>query len=372
MKNITLIIAGLLITYTLTAQQPTRIEILPSGDTLIVPVDDSDIVYDTTAYTSSGDDNEGGYCNNSVSGLSPTKILSIGFDYVGPSAFNSTYNYAGADTSTYNRTANYAGGLRISGNIPVVSRLKGLLNLGFNYWRTGYRFKDEPAATDFFGQRLKERGLSNLGLSLTYFKPLNNRHFIILMAQGEVSGDYNFKEFFNRFKYTKGSYTALFGWKKREDKLFAVGLSRTWRGGESLPIPVILWNQTFNSKWGIELLLPARGAVRYNFSPRSLLLLGYELEGSSYNMQFSYFTPNFIGGPLLNKEYELRRSEIRARLTWEKQILGFIWLSVQGGARVIYRNAVAFDSGLDRGDFVIDNKVGIGPYGIISLNFITP
>jgi hypothetical protein len=89
-------------------------------------------------------------------------------------------------------------------------------------------------------------------------------------------------------------------------------------------------------------------------------------------MQFNYFTPNFIGGPLLNKDYELRRSEIRARLTWEKQILGFIWLSVQGGARVIYRNAVAFDSGLDRGDFVIDNKVGIGPYGIVSLNFITP
>jgi hypothetical protein len=373
MKKITLGIICLFTSAVALAQQPTRIEILPSGDTLIVPIDDSDIVYDTTSYASSGsDDSGGGYCNNSVSGLSPTKILSVGFDYVGPSAFNSTYSYPGADTSLYNRTANYSGGLRISGNIPVVSRLKGLLNLGFNYWRTGYKFKEEPAPNDFFGNRLQERGLSNFGLSLTFFKPLNDRHFIILMAQGEVSGDYNFKEFFNRFKYTRGSYTALFGWKKRDDKLFAVGVSRTWRGGETLPIPVILWNQTFNSKWGIELLLPARGAVRYNFSPRSLLLLGYELEGSSYNMQFNYFGPNFIGGPLVNKEHELRRSEIRARLTWEKQLAGFIWLSVQGGARVIYRNAVAFDSGLDRGQFVVDNKVGVGPYGIISINFITP
>jgi hypothetical protein len=374
MKKFTLGIVSLFISTISLAQQPTRIEILPSGDTLIVPIGDDDIVYDTTSYTSSGSDgNEGGFCNNSVSGLSPTKILSVGFDYTGPSVFNSAYkyDYTGGDTSTYNRNANFTGGLRISGNIPVVSRLKGLLNLGFNYWRTGYKFKEEPTANDFFGKRLQERGLSNLGLSLTFFKPLNNRHFIILMAQGEVSGDYNFKEFFNRFQYTKGSYTALFGWKKRENKLFAVGLSRTWRGGEPLPIPVILWNQTFNSKWGIELLLPARGAVRYNFSPRSLLLLGYELEGSSYNMQFNYFAPG-IGSPTTNNKFEMRRSEIRARLTWEKQLAGFIWLSVQGGARLNYRNAVAIDNKQDRGNFVIDNNVGIAPYGIISINFITP
>ncbi len=358
------------------AQEPaTRIEITPSGDTLIVPVDD-DIVYDTTTYTSTGDD--GGttksYCNNSVVGLSPTKIISIGYDYVFPSAYNSDMDFAGGDTSVYNRTANRTGGLRISGNIPVVSRLKGLLNFGFNYWRTGYKFDNTPSNFDLYGNRLQARGLNNLGLSLTFFKPLNDRHFIILVAQGEVSGDYNFKEFFNRFQYTKGSYTALFGWKKREDKLFAIGVSRTWRGGEALPIPVILWNQTFNSKWGIELLLPARGAVRYNFSPRSLLLLGYELEGSSYNMQFNYMDNpmGFVTPPPFNKKFELRRSEIRARLTWEKQLAGFIWLSVQGGVRINYRNAVAFEKGLDRGDFVITNTVGTAPYAIVSINLITP
>lgn len=357
------------------AQEPaTRIEITPSGDTLIVPVDD-DIVYDTTTYTGNAGDGEGAksYCNNSVVGLSPTKIISIGYDYVFSSAYNSDKDFANGDTSIYNRTANRTGGLRISGNIPIVSRLKGLLNFGFNYWRSGYKFKDEPSNFDLYGNRLQARGLNNLGLSLTFFKPLNDRHFIILMAQGEVSGDYNFKEFFNRFQYTKGSYTALFGWKKREDKLFAVGVSRTWRGGESLPIPVILWNQTFNSKWGIELLLPARGAVRYNFSPRSLLLLGYELEGSSYNMQFNYFPGLPVNGaPTFNKKFELRRSEIRARLTWEKQLAGFIWLSVQGGVRINYRNAVAFEQGLDRGQFVINNTVGAAPYAIVSINLVTP
>lgn len=354
------------------AQEPVKMDtvITPSGDTLIVPHED--IFIDTTA-TDDGStgETERGLCNNSVTGLSPTKILSVGYDFVFPAAYNSTMNYVGADTSTYNRNATYTGGLRIGGNIPVVARLKWLLNFGFNYWRTGYRFEDTPQNTDFFGNRLRQRGLNNLGLSLTMFKPLNDRHFIILMAQGEVSGDYNFKEMFSRFRYTKGSYTALFGWKKRENKLFAVGLSRTWRGGESLPIPVILWNETFNNKWGIELLLPARGAVRYNFSPRSLLLLGYELEGSSYNMQFNYLSPSFFT-PQQNDKFELRRSEIRARLTWEKQLAGFIWLSIQGGVRLNYRNSVAFDSKQDRGEFVIDNKLGAAPYGIISINLVSP
>lgn len=375
MKQLFTIICLLAYSATVYAQEPVKMDtvITPSGDTLIVPHED--IFIDTTASAgASTGETERGLCNNSVVGLSPTKILSVGYDFVFPAAYNSTMNFAGADTGTYNRNATYTGGLRMGGNIPIVARLKWLLNFGFNYWRTGYRFENTPQNTDFFGNRLRQRGLNNLGLSLTLFKPLNDRHFIIVMAQGEVSGDYNFKEMFSRFRYTKGSYTALFGWKKRENKLFAVGLSRTWRGGESLPIPVILWNQTFNNKWGIELLLPARGAVRYNFSPRSLLLLGYELEGSSYNMQFNYLDNpfGFVYPPPSNNKFELRRSEIRARLTWEKQLAGFIWLSVQGGVRLNYRNAVAFDSKQDRGEFVIDNKLGASPYGIISINLVSP
>lgn len=377
MKKILLPFILLLIHVVGFSQVPVAMDtvITPSGDTLIVPKEDTYI--DTTTYNTSGDDNNNNdrsYCNNSVSGLSPTKILSLGFDYVAPYSFNSDLDFDGGDTSSYKRNTAYNGGLRFSGNIPIVSRTQWLLNFGFNYWRSGYKFKDTPSAFDLYGNRLQSRGLNNLGLSLTLFKPLNEKHFIIVMAQGEVSGDYSFKEMFNRFQYTKGSYTALFGWKKKETKLFAVGLSRTWRGGEPLPIPVILWNQTFNSRWGIELLLPARGAVRYNFSPRSLLLLGYELEGTSYNMQFNYMDNpmGFVTPPPFNKKFEMRRSEIRARLTWEKQLLGFIWLSVQAGVRVNYRNAVAFDNNQDRGNFVISNKVATSPYGIISINLVTP
>ena len=29
-------------------------------------------------------------------------------------------------------------------------------------------------------------------------------------------------------------------------------------------VPVLFWNKTFNDKWGMELLLPARGFMRYN------------------------------------------------------------------------------------------------------------
>lgn len=372
MKKLYTLLSATVLCLTATAQVPADgtvpmdTVITPSGDTLFVPKD-NDIVYDTAAYTGGGTTDRG-YCNNSVSGLSPTKIISIGYDYVGPFSYNSTQNFSGVE-NTIDRKAVFNGGLRIGGNIPLVSRTKMLINFGFNYWRSGYKFKDTPQPNDYFGQRLQKRGLNNIGLALTFFKPLNDRHFIIVMVQGEVSGDYSLKELPGTVKHTKGSYTALFGWKKQENKLLAVGASRTWRGGESLPIPVLLWNQTFNDKWGMELLLPARGAVRYNFSPRSLLLLGYELEGTSYNMAFDY---NANGQTANNDRFEYRRSEIRARLTWEKQLLSFIWLSAQAGVRLNYRNAVAFDNQQDRGAFVIDNKVGAAPYGIISINLVSP
>jgi hypothetical protein len=76
------------------------------------------------------------------------------------------------------------------------------------------------------------------------------------------------------------SGTVIYGWKTSEKNMIGAGLARTYRAGQLMHLPVLFWNKTFNDKWGMELLLPARGFVRYNFSTTSMLQAGFELEGN--------------------------------------------------------------------------------------------
>jgi len=156
--------------------------------------------------------------------------------------------------------------------------------------------------------------------------------------------------------------------------MIAFGISRTYRPGALNYIPLILFNHTFvNRKWGIEALFPARLAVRRTFNARNLLLIGYELEGNSYSILNS--------GPTLAvvspyNDLELKRSEIRARLSYEKLITGFIWLTVQAGYRVNY------NFNIDKGDelrlignkdpYFIENRLTNPLYFNIGIHLVSP
>ena len=122
---------------------------------------------------------------------------------------------------------------------------------------------------------------------------------------------------------TKYSGTAIWG-KRPHDRLqWGVGLSRTYRAGELNYIPVFMYNYTSeNRKWGTEILFPARAAYRRKINARNVLLAGYELEGASYRLYNTKFNAQNL---------ELRRSEVRFRLDYQRQIKGFLWLGVQAG-----------------------------------------
>ena len=148
-------------------------------------------------------------------------------------------------------------------------------------------------------------------------------------------------------------------------------------------IPVVMYNYTsVNRKWGTEILFPARASYRRKFNSRSLLLAGYELEGTSYrlyNMENNVQTadPTIF---VKKSSYELRRSELRFRLDYQRQLKGFVWLAIQGGIRYdLSYNVDALDGGNDffRGFFgsqsyLMLNQVGLAPYVNVSINLVSP
>lgn len=157
--------------------------------------------------------------------------------------------------------------------------------------------------------------------------------------------------------------------------LFAGGLSRTYRAGQLAYFPIVLFLWTAPSeKWGVELLLPAKGAVRWNINKSNLLMLGYELEGQSYTL----FNQNDHNQGTRN--LELRRSEWRVRMTYEKQLYKLLWCSVQAGYRI--NNRFDVDEFVDNKEiqrilgndtpYEMENKLSSAVYALFSIHLVAP
>lgn len=303
------------------------------------------------------------FCTSKVFDLSPNKLISIGYDFQGgyDMRLNGWGSLPGTEVSVRS-----VQGIRVAGNFPIVSRTNVLLNLGVNFWES--RFSIDGANQHPLTQRLAERGLRTTGITSTLFKPFNEKNFLLAQGVFDLNGDYYLPDF-QSLSLTRFSATAVYGWKKHDRLMYGFGLSRTYRVGEQNVIPVFLYNYTAPSrKWGVESIFPARANLRRTFNTRTLGFFGYELEGQTYHMASLRGEQGIISP-------ELRRSELRIRLTFERSIKDFVWVSVQTGLR--YNWAFNLDDGnFFRGfgddPYLLENTLGNAFYANVSINLVSP
>ncbi|MCY7358143.1 MAG: DUF6268 family outer membrane beta-barrel protein [Rudanella sp.] len=298
------------------------------------------------------------YCTQKVSYLSPTKLISIGYEGQLPFHISSIGTHGLPQViSTAETHVNTFGGLRLAVNTPVISRSSFILNLGLTYWNTRASLGNPERSTNFSSIN----PLNSTGINATVFKPFDNKHFLIVQASADFNGNYSSLDAINNKALTY-SGTAIYGWKKNDNFMWGLGLTRTYRAGQVLHIPVVLYNRTFNQKWGVEAIVPAKVNVRRNFSPSSYLMFGYEIEGNTY------FLKNSTGSDLY-----LRRGELKPRITFEQKLTGFIWLSVQGGLRYNWRfDAFNTQNPVKDQKPLFENTLGNPLYFNVSINLVSP
>ncbi|TAG93617.1 MAG: hypothetical protein EAZ20_01520, partial [Bacteroidetes bacterium] len=240
-----------------------------------------------------------------------------------------------------------------------------------NYWEHNYAF-EKPETLDNPLQLSLKNGLKNMGLGFTIFKPFNAKNFLILQGGANLNGNYRLNNI-QPLEYLRYNFAAIYGWKKHDRLQFGIGATRTYLGGALNYIPIIMYNYTFQDrKWGIEAVFPARVNLRRNISPKSLVMLGYEVEGHTYrlNNNSQVFESQF-------QNIELRRSEMRIRMTYERQLKGFIWVSAQAGYRVNWlfntdQNGDFTRSFFGKKEFMMTNSLTNPFYFNISLNLVSP
>jgi hypothetical protein len=326
------------------------------------------------------------YCSPKIEGLSPAKLISIGYDYqggygLGAGAFTnkaSDYSWTPDSVNVLNSR-----GLRLGFNIPVVSRTNLVWQMGANYWEQRYAIEGlngEPVNSPHpLIQSLQQNGLRTLGVNTTLFKPLDDRRFLLFQGSADLNGDFSLPGLMP-LKYLKYSAALIYGIRPNEKKQWGLGIARTYRVGELNYIPVFLFNWTDRSnKWGSEILFPARAHVRYTFNPRNMLFGGFELEGQSYRL---WDSPSLMSYNLRGEDLEIRRGEIRLRAMYEFSLKDFVWMSVQAGYRINYRYEVDRLEGgqeiyrafglLSDAPYVMENRLGNPLYFQVSLNLVSP
>jgi hypothetical protein len=313
------------------------------------------------------------YCDPRLAGMAPSKGFSIVYERVG----NSTINSISRDTSIGNASANMERNNRfeINGKIPIITKGPLKLIAGLRYFYEEFTFKDASGFSDYpLYSNLQQKHLKSVGINLSMLKSVNEKNFWIWRGEFDLNGDYTSNNL-PTSSFIKVSSALMYGWKKCETKSTAIGLFLNYALGRQSVLPVYLYNNTFNKHWGIEALIPAYVKMRYNFNERSLIYMGYDIEGASYNIS--------IDNPALPRyqSLQLRKSNIRFFTEFQGELYKFIWFSIAAGIRQPINFNIttksdkgghfSFSKGIVPGDQLIKNTLSLAPF-ISAGIFITP
>lgn len=235
--------------------------------------------------------------------------------------------------------------------LPVLLRERTQAVVGFEYNVDEFEFENPESLEYPFYNSLHHKALRGRGIKFYLNHAVDDRKFVFLRTSVELNGDIP-EEWHKGLKYTlSGSY----GWKLNPTTAWGLGFYFSYSFGSPTLLPGIVYNKTWNSKWGLESVFPGAVHIRYQPADQSIFYFGYEVQGASYNIDL---------GSTLNEQFyniQLRRSELMPVVRYEREIYDFIWFSVEGGFRYNINFNVTEDTIFDAKKILV-NDVGSGAF----------
>jgi hypothetical protein len=233
--------------------------------------------------------------------------------------------------------------------VPLVNRPAFKLAAGLHYLVEEYRFENVSVKPYPFYTSLEDKSLKSLGASLYLLKSTPGQTFFVIRASVSLNGDYQAGNF-PTADYLRVSVSPLLGWKKTPHLSYGLGFSYSYDFGRPAIYPMLVYNQTFNQRWGVEAILPAYVKLRYNINPKSVAYLKAEGNGANYNIRLAY--PN----RQQTSTYYLRSLAARIVLDYEREIYDFLWCGLEAGVRRNLDFSLA-TTNRRRSSTVLDNRL---------------
>ncbi len=271
------------------------------------------------------------YCVPSVSGMPRSKALEFSYETVTQYPYQANSGLSGLPALT-NGSADEKR-FMVKVKFPVYIGESWKVAAGFQYFNEEFSFEGLDDPNFIVGDVLNERNLKSIGGRIYAVKAWRGKHYFALRAGADLNGDYT-SESQPKSDYLRISVAPVFGLKKDANTLYGFGLAWGYNFGRPSLYPFLVYNKTFNDRWGLETMLPAKAAVRVNFSEKMMLYSGVQLEGASYTIDPQR--------PDLERYSSLRlqKSELRLFSNLEREIHDFLWVQFEAGVRFNYRFAL--------------------------------
>lgn len=244
--------------------------------------------------------------------------------------------------------------------LPVLMKEKTQGVIGFEYTTSEFEFENPEQLEYKFYDQLHHKDLRSRSIKLYLNHSYNQENFLFARGSIELNGDIP-DDWIKTLRYT---LSAGYGWKLTPRKAWGLGFYFSYDFGSPTILPGVLYNVTWNEKWGLEALFPGMVMLRYRPTSKSIFYLGYEVAGASFNVDL---------GPALYEKFDhiqLRRSEVMPMLRFEREIYDFIWFSLEAGYRINLSFKVSEDNLFNAKDILVNQ---VDPGGFIGANiFIIP
>lgn len=282
-------------------------------------------------------------CSPGVINKSRGKGLLIQYGVTSGGRYTPDQVDAGIAPSNVNRV----GLLKVRLKIPLLVKPKTKFLVGVDHFREKYHFdfvqpKFEEELRLINGTTLKASRITGY-----LIQSLGETNYIGVQARLGFNGNYqplvDTDDFYSQYRIS-----ALWGIKKRDDLEWGLGIFYSNNFNRQRILPFLLYNRTFNERWGIEAAFPVSILMRYNFNPRDLILFGPEF------VSYRYAIKN--DGP--GRDFYFRHSEIQLAAKYEREITPWVWASVHGGFQINFDSE--FENAADPSEvFEPDLRTGV-------------
>ncbi|MFT5386335.1 MAG: hypothetical protein ACI8VT_003156 [Saprospiraceae bacterium] len=252
------------------------------------------------------------FCQPGVIHKSPTKGLLLEYEINPTVRLRNSTGISGSPETGFNKRLN------MKLKAPIIIRKDLKVIAGWNYYSEEYNF--DRLETDNFRllSNIDDKHLKSSRLTLSVIKPINRKYYLALKGQASFNGDYSGMFNFDR-KYANYKLLSVFGVQSSPSLEWGIGVLYSF--GNRMPvIPIIMYNHTFNPRWGIEAVLPAKIKLRYNLNDRNIFLFGPELDSRQY------YVDNHA-----DKAYTMRRRDLKLALSYQRHLGSFFWTEISGG-----------------------------------------
>lgn len=286
---------------------------------------------------------ESAFCKPGVLNSSRSRGAEFTYGFTSPFSLQVPISVADAATSGQ---VEFVESYRAKIKIPLIIKKDFKVLFGYEYNSETFHFGETAGFHSATFNSLDGKALRSNRYSLYATKSFNDRFYSLIRLRAAYNGDYDQGMTIND-RYGIYSVVGGVGFKESDKKEWGLGVSYSYSKFRTRLIPFLVYNQTFNDKWGVEAILPLQAFARYNVSKKTLLFAGVEYNSIFYNADLENAFSNEI------ESYFVRHSGLRSSVSVEQKIIPWLWLHAKAGYQTSfstdfqnqYNPTASFDAG---------------------------